>query len=704
MKKMIILFGIMSVLAAASEKEVALEKSVVISTTGFTESLLKENKNVTIISKEDLNRKDYHNVEEVLRDAPNVMVQQTYFGPVIDLRGNGERALSRVKVLVDGVAINPIDDAMGTLPINTIPVSSIEKIEVIPGGGAVLNGSGTAGGVVNIITKSTERKNYLSVDYGNFSYATNKTSIGAGYNITKDLYVHAGYSYLNGKGYRNGDDKEHGSVNGGFEYQITPNQKIKFNASNFRGNEDNSTPIKKSELARDRKKAGYPVESHMIRDSYSLDYEIKPTENLTLLTTLYTQHLKRKFTENSIMDEYEMKGFKGTNLPVTMVGNFDEKTKGAKIRSKYEYAKGELILGYDYSKTTLKRSSNVRTHGDFKKNMIFFTASAPTTVKIDILNDVYKETNAVYGLNKYNVTDKLSLITGLRYEHSEFGGDRKSNTFVKYKIPFLGEKKHNIPKSISDKKTSDDFAGEIGLNYLYSDTGNLYARYERGFISPMPGQITNKTKDGYYKPNNLKSETSDNFEVGVRDFIGDTYVSWSVFTAFTNDEITLIQGNSHNPATKYWSYENIAKTRRVGTELFAEHYFGKLTLSEGLTYINTKIIKGKYKGEKVPLAPEGKITLKANYQFTNKFNAGLTFNYVGKSNVREFDKKDNSIVTKVSGHHFTDLSLQYKVTDYFTVNAGINNLFNTKYNYSETKDYAIPAPERNYYVGANITF
>lgn len=739
MKKMIILFGIMSVLAAASEKEVALEKSVVISTTGFTESLLKENKNVTIISKEDLSRKDYHNVEEVLRDAPNVMVQQTYFGPVIDLRGNGERALSRVKVLVDGVAINPIDDAMGTLPINTIPVSSIEKIEVIPGGGAVLNGSGTAGGVVNIITKSTERKNYLSVDYGNFSYATNKTSIGAGYNITKDLYVHAGYSYLNGKGYRDGDDKEHGSVNGGFEYQITPNQKIKFNASSFRGNEDNSNPTKKSELARDRKKAGYPVESHMTRDSYSLDYEIKPTENLTLLTTLYTQHLKRKFTENSIMEEFEMNkevdlskkdkspfkkihiNAKGYNIPATMVGNFDEKTKGAKIRGKYEYAKGELVLGYDYSKTTLKRTSDITASGDFDINMKFFLKkfpmsfpmkikNIPTISKTNVLNDVYKETNAVYGLNKYNVTDKLSLITGLRYEHSEFGGDRKSNTFVKYSLPKYipvvgGQKfKHNISESISDKKTSDDFAGEIGLNYLYSDTGNLYFRYERGFISPLPIQITDKTKDGDYKPNNLKSETSDNFEIGVRDFIGDTYVSWSVFTTFTDNEITLIQGNSHNPADKYWAYKNIDKTRRIGTELFAEHYFGKLTLSEGLTYINTKITKGEYKGEKVPLAPEGKITLKANYQFTNKFNAGLTFNYVGKSNVREFDKKDNSIVTKVSGHHFTDLSLQYKVTDYFTVNAGINNLFNTKYNYSETKDYAIPAPERNYYVGANITF
>lgn len=776
MKKMIILFGVISLLAAANEKTVVLEESV-ISTTGFVESLLKENKNVTIVSREDLNRKDYRNLEEVLRDTSNVMIQQTYFGPVVDLRGNGERALSRVKVLVDGIAINPIDESMGSSPINTIPISSVDRIEIIPGGGAVLNGSGTAGGVVNIITKSTERKNYLTVDYGNFSYATNKVSVSTGYNVNKDFYVHGGYSYLKGNGYRDGDDKEHGTANAGFEYQVTSNQKIRFNASKFRGNEDNSTPILKSELAKNRRKSGYPVEGRTTRDSYSLDYEVKPTEDLTLLTTLYTQHLNRKFTENSTLDEYEMTipsssrgmgsgrpsgmpgrisggalygagapsgmpssssrgvagmssggmpggvshgagmgrptgnlSFRGEDLPTTLTGSFDEKTKGAQLRGKYKYNKGELVLGYDYSKTTLERKSNVKSHGNFKGAFGGQNLEVPAHIEIDILNNVYKKTNAIYGLNKYNVTENLTLITGLRYEHSKYGGNRNNNTNIKYTIPKsvprLGgkEQNHNIPRYASDEKSSNNFAGELGVNYLYSDVGTVYARYERGFISPLPGQITDKTKELTYTSNNLKSETSDNFEVGVRDYVGDTYVSWSLFTTFTNDEITLIQGNSHNPANKYWSYKNLAKTRRIGTELFAEHYFGKLTLSEGVTFINTKITKGEYKGQKVPLAPEGKVTLKANYNFTEKFNAGISFNYLGKYNVREFDKQDNSVVTKVSGHHFTDVNFQYKVTDYFVVNAGINNIFNRKYNYIETRNAATPAPKRNYYIGGSLKF
>lgn len=708
MKKTLILLGIISILTNAEEQGVKLEDTVITSTTGFEEKLGKENKNIILITKENLEKKEYKNVEEVLRDSPNVMVQETYFGPVIDLRGNGERALSRVKVLVDGVAINPLDESMGTLPINTIPVNSIEKIEVIPGGGAVLNGSGTAGGVVNIITKATERKDYFILNYGNHSYDTNKISFSTGYNVSDNLYINTGYSYLNGKGYRDGDQKENGSFTGGFDYRLTPNQRIKFQGTKFRGNEDTSTAPMREELAKDRKIAGFPVQSNSDRESYTLDYELKVNNQLTLLTTLYDQRYKRNFIEDSIMD-YKMDKIGsmpfdliGYDLPARMDGRFDEKSKGAKIRGKYSYDKGELVLGYDYNNTKLKRASYITTSGKFYplRNGNPLPIGMNADVNIDILNDVYKETNAVYALNKYELTDKLNLITGLRYEHSTFGGDRISNT----NVTASPMKPINTSKTISDERESDNFAAEIGLNYTYSDTGSVFGRYERGFISPMPGQITNKNQNLEYTSNDLKSETSDNFEIGIRDFVGNTYLSWSVFTTYTNDEITLIQGNVHNPATKWWAYENLAKTRRIGTEIFAEHYFDKLTISEGITYIDSKITSGDFKDEKVPLAPEGKLTLKADYKFTSKFNAGLAFNYVGKSTVREFNEDNSTFTTKVSGYHFTDLSLQYKINEFFVVSGGINNIFNDKYNYSETKNTATPAPERNYYIGGTLSF
>lgn len=703
MKKIFFLLASISVLSSANEEQaIKLENSIITSTTGFEESLMKENKNVTIIGKESLEKKEYKDLEEVFRDAPNVTIQNTYFGPVVDLRGNGERALSRVKVLVDGVAINPLDESMGTLPINTIPVGSIERIEVIPGGGAVLNGSGTAGGVINIITKSDVQKDYLSFNYGNLSHATNKLEFSAGYNLMKGLYANIGASYLKGNGYRAGDGKEQASFNGGFTYQITERDKIKFQGSYFHGNETTSTSTEKSILDIDRKAAGSPVTSETDRESYSLDYEFKASENLTFLTTLYYQHYKRDFIEKTTMDYVMNRGPMNITIPdmdVKMDGKFDETTYGSKVRGQFKYNKGELVLGYDYSKTDLKRDTIIDANGEF--SMRPGMPSSPVNVNINIVNDIDKETNAIYFLNKYNFIDSLTFTAGARYEHSSIGGDRTSKTSVKVgSMPI-----NTAPKVISSTKKSDDFAGELGLSYVYSDTGTVFFRYERGFISPLPGQVTDKTISLEYKPNNLKSETSDNFEIGFRDVVLDSYISFNLFTTFTNDEITLIQGNVHNPATKWWRYENLDKTRRFGAELFAEQYIGKLTLSEGITYIDSKIRSGEYKGEKVPLAPDMKITLGANYQLTPKFNAGITFNYVGSYNSREFAADGTTtFLTKVSGHNTTNLSFQYKIDEQFQITAGINNIFNSKYNLMESKNSATPADERNYFVSVGVKF
>lgn len=706
MKKLLLLSLLVTALTNA--QEIQLKDTIITSTTGFEESAMKENKNVTVITKEDLEKKVYTDIAEVFRDAPNIIIQNTHFGPVVDLRGNGERAISRVKVLVDGISINPLDESMGVVPMNTIPLNSIERIEVIPGGGAVLNGSGTAGGIVNIITKSSIRKNFFNSEFGGLSYDTQKYTTAAGYNITDNLYANFGYSYLTGNGYRDGDKRENGAFNGGIDYKINEKNRIRFQGSKFSGNEDSSYPISKELLSQDRKKAGSPSESKSDREAYSLDYEYKATENLTFLSTIYKQNYEKNFTDLIHMKTFKIKmgnmpfGIIMKDVDSSMNGLFSEKSKGIKLKSKYKYENGEIILGYDYNKTNLLRHSIVKAAGKGYMDIIFQPSLGKVSVNIDLLNDVYKETQGFYGLNKYNLTPDLQLTTGLRFETAKLGGDRTSTT----KPSMNGKPVGTFVKTTSSDKTEDNFAGELGLNYAYNSTGSVYTRYERGFISPVPGQITNKI-GGEYFGNNIKSETSNTFEVGVKDFVGNTFVNLSVFTTFTDDEITIQHGNVHNPATKEWIWLNLDKTRRIGTELFMEQYFGKLTLNQGLSYVNAKITKGAYKGDDVPLVPEGKLTLGASYQFTEKFSTGLLFNYVGKTTVREYDGEhtltsDKTFKTDISSHNFTNLNFQYQVNEYFYLGAGINNLFNNKYNYTETRDSAIPAPERNYYLSGAI--
>ena len=108
---------------------------------------------------------------------------------------------TNVKVLLDGVAINPLNAFNKSLSINSIPVSNIERIEIAPGGGAVLYGNGVSGGVVNIITKgNTKNGGYLESDYS--SYNSKRLAAGGNYNINDKLSFGVNYSGQNNHRYR----------------------------------------------------------------------------------------------------------------------------------------------------------------------------------------------------------------------------------------------------------------------------------------------------------------------------------------------------------------------------------------------------------------------------------------------------------------------------------------------------------------------
>lgn len=732
MKKIMILALIASA-SAYSATEIQLDKTVVSSTTGFEKPIVEENKNIVLITSEDISKKQYTDVESILRDTPNVVIQETEFGPVVNLRGSGERSMSRVKTMVDGVTITPLEEAMGTLPINSIPVGAIEKIEIIPGGGATLYGSGTTGGVVNIITKSNARKDFINADVKYGSFATKDTGIAFGQNITDNLYVNFAGQYVDKNGYRENEELESKSFNGGFDYKINDKHRVKFQSTYYDDKGTSSTAVENSILEYNRKKAGDNISSDSTRESFALDYEYKPLDNFTFYATAFKTKYERNFIQDDLMSGSQVSDMiTGLGMPFpptindkfikgTMNGNFIEKTDGIKLKSKYDYDRGSLVFGYDYTATNLKRNSLVNTDSFTGKVM---GKNFNATFKTDTFVDMNKDTHALYTLNDYKLTDRLNLITGLRYEYSKYNGNRLTNTKPNINVESKpGSGIYNpmsipVPSKTSEvDRTIDNFAGEIGLNYKYSDTGNIYSRYERGFISPLPTQLTNKINNGKsteYQDSNLDSETIDSIEFGIKDFIGNSYVSATIFASQTNDEIATLDRNSDNPATKLWRFVNIGKTRRIGTEFYSEQYFDKLTLNQSISYVDAKITKvgnvndGEsylQKGDKVPMVSDWKITLGADYSLTDRLSFGANYTYNSGYEKRELAESGKTPKTiKTSGYGVTDAYVKYNVNDYFTLKGGINNLFNKEYNYYETSTTSIPAPERNYYISGSFTF
>ena len=149
---------------------------------------------------------------------------------------------------------------------------------------------------------------------------------------------------------------------------------------------------------------------------------------------------------------------------------------------------------------------------------------------------------------------------------------------------------------------------------------------------------------------------------------------------------------------------NLGKTERVGFELKAEQYLGKLTLSQSYAYINAKIKDGEVKsvdvsGNRVANVPRNKFNIGANYRFTDNFNLGAEVVYVD-----DIYLNNQNLGGKTNSHTVANIRANYNFNFGLSLYAGINNLFNEKYyedvDYSVSKGYTYdPAAERNYYVG-----
>ena len=662
LKKLAILsFIVAGMLAFGDDNDtfnVKLEESVVTAT-GFDDVQSNQIKNTTIVTAQDIHNKGYNTIEEILKRTPGINFVNNGFGYIVDVRGQGvQGAAKNVKVLVDGSPLNILDMSHAILPLNSISVEDIEKIEIINGGGTVLYGGGTAGGVINVITKKTQEEPVKNkVYYQNSSFDTNKLGFGTSIKFADNFLLDLGYENINGNGYRRGDKRDGENLRGGFTYNISDNQTLRFKAARYKEESKESDGITKTQLNNDRKQAGTTLtESNLDRTEYSLNYEIKPTDNLTFSLLGYNQKTIR---------DYDQEAPAGRMTHKTD-GQFKDRKTGVDLKGKYNYGLGNVIFGYEY----IKNSSNRSSYGAmYMRNRRLFPTS---TVDIDL----QKNTHSAFVQGRHSLTDKLEGTLGYRYEHADYDIHRTDGTNIINK---------------NTKKSNNAY--ETGLNFKYSDTGNVYAKYERGYRSPSPTEMVDKSTTRGYVLNNLKSEKYDTYEIGIKDMIGPSFVSLTGFYTKKNDEILINMPGGHG---LNWTYKNLQETERKGVELFAEQYFGTFRLNESVSYVDAKISKGTDKNKKIPYVSKTKATLGANYEVLTGLNLTADLNYFSNSVDGNYEK--------IKGYSTTDLGLSYAHKTGLGVQAGVKNVFDKKYYRYKNGDSYIPEAERTYYVGVSYNF
>ena len=721
MKKYLMSLSLFIFCATSYGETIDLGEKSIYSETGFKNSLRSSTTSPFILKSEDIEGKGYTSVSEVLDSIPGVNIKEGAH-PAIDLRGQGfQKAKATVQLLVDGIPANMLDTSHQNVPINVVNIDEIERIEVIPGGGAVLYGSGTSGGVINIITKKYKNKNIRGgIEYQISSFRNNKFDVSTGTSIGNfDFDVN--YSKNRKYGYRDYDFTNSDYFSGRINYNINKTDNIAFKYSGYRSKYTYPASLTETQMNKDRRQSGLGSDdkndnNKIKKDEFSLTYNSKITNNNDLNVVAFYQ--KTEIPSESISDGTGMyKGIlagqvaglssalRNPSLPTSARlamtnrlnalmaqlrnpsrvdfsshSNFEDRKISIKAKDKYTYdnSGSNIIIGLGYTDDNMIRASKMELVGKMKL--------------VDTHMDLTKKTFESFALNTYKVNN-FEFIQGLRYEKSKFDGSRR-----------------NLDDVSTVKRDMNNWAGTLAVNHLYSDTGNIYLKYERGFTSPSPSQLSDKVRTSSgafdYVTNNLKSEKTNQFEVGWNDYLLGSLLSADIYYSETKDEIaTIFDGGRAHP-TNGFKTTNLGKTRRYGFDLSAEQKLENFTFKESYSFVKTKILKDNDKnieGKEIAEVPNHKLLLSVDYNISSKFTVGAEYEYKAAAFVDNTNKYGKDKAKSVF-----NLRANYQVNDSLDIYAGVDNVFGAKYYNSVTLSSGDrlydPAPRTTYYTGFKYKF
>ena len=721
MKKYLMGLSIFIFCATSYGETIDLGEKSIYSETGFKNSLRSSTTSPFILKSEDIEGKGYTSVSEVLDSIPGVNIKEGAH-PAIDLRGQGfQKAKATVQLLVDGIPANMLDTSHQNVPIDVVNIDEIERIEVIPGGGAVLYGSGTSGGVINIITKKYKSKNIRGgVGYQISSFRNNKFDVSTGTSVGNfDFDIN--YSKNRKHGYRDYDFTNSDYFSGRINYNINKTDNIAFKYSGYRSKYTYPASLTETQMNKDRRQSGLGSDdkndnNKIKKDEFSLTYNSKITNNNDLNVVAFYQ--KTEIPSESISDGTGMyKGvlagqvaglssaLRNPSLPASARlamtnrlnalmtqlrspsrvdfsshSNFEDRKISIKAKDKYTYdnSGSNIIIGLGYTDDNMIRASKMELVGKMKL--------------VDTHMDLTKKTFESFALNTYKVNN-FEFIQGLRYEKSKFDGSRR-----------------NLDDVSTVKRDMNNWAGTLAVNHLYSDTGNVYLKYERAFTSPSPSQLSDKVRTSSgafdYVTNNLKSEKTNQFEVGWNDYLLGSLLSADIYYSETKDEIaTIFDGGRAHP-TNGFKTTNLGKTRRYGFDLSAEQKLENFTFKESYSFVKTKILKDNDKnieGKEIAEVPNHKLLLSVDYNISSKFTVGAEYEYKAAAFVDNANKYGKDKAKSVF-----NLRANYQVNDSLDIYAGVDNVFGAKYYNSVTLSSGDrlydPAPRTTYYTGFKYKF
>lgn len=582
----------------------------------------------------------------------------------------------------------------------TPSVESLDRIEIIRGAASLQFGP-QFGGVVNYIKKRSVSGKKIGVEsmqtIGSNGMFSTFNAVGG--TVGKFSY-YSNINYRRSDGWRanNSYNTWNGFINMG--YQFSKKLSVNFEYSRMDqlvqqpgGATDSSFKLNAQQSS--RKRNWFDLKWNIA--ALNIDYQF--TENNKLNVKVFGL----SGTRSSI-------GFlSGINIPDSIAkatGTYGKRTidqdkylnYGVELRHLYTYnllgQKSNLAVGARAYKGQTDRIQNVNGN----RGEDYDLTAESTVLKRDM---VYNTENiALFAENIFNLTKRLSVTPGMRYEYLK---NQSSGTF--------------------DGRTGTQNSSRqfvllgVGSQYKVSAKTNIYANFSQGYRPVLFSDITPATTDSIDV--NLKDAKGYNIDLGYRGSVGNLFsFDVSVFMLEYGNRIGTYTVNGKNFRT------NIGTSVSKGVESYIEFtptaFFtkfkgGQVNIFATLSFIdavytewNNPDITKNQKDKRVENAPQQIHRLGLNYRYKT---LSTTFQYsvVGSCYADALNtEKPNTAATvgKIPGYEVADWSASVTLKKRYNINTGINNVFDTRYFTRRSGGYPgpgiLPADGRTWYIGVGV--
>jgi len=621
---------------------------------------------LTTIDNEVIESRGAQHLEDILNLAPNVNISSgASRGQYFQIRGIGERSEFKaplnpsVGLYIDGIDLSRSGGAA--------TLFDIEQVEILRGPQGTLYGANGMAGTINLRSTPPSDEFDMKFESTVAEYDTREVGVAVGGPLVEDtllgrfsVHTHRSDGYMDNDflGRDNTQNHDETTARGHLRWMANSDLTIDLNLLHL--NIDNGYDAFTLDNSRNSQ-SDQPGEDSQHTNAFALKADYRASDRVQLQSSLTYSKSDLVYSYD---DDWSYKAeFDDALGPYS---GFDQYERS---RENYSFEMRALSneAGRIFSDTTDwtvglfisdKRQNLDRTY--------FANAIDSSVTDVSEESNSYETLNtAVYGQLDSALTDKLTLITGLRAEYWEADYSDSNN--------------------LSDDPNEMMFGGKVGLNYQINPDHLAFTSLSRGYkaggINVDP-RIDNSKRS-------FDSEYLWNLEAGLKSFWleGDLITSLTAFYTLRKDaqiKSSLKVLRDGGPATAFVDYfVNAEQVSNVGLEAEADwlvntsfRFIGSLGLLHATLddYENPELLEDgvSLSGRRIAHAPAYQFSVGGEYYFSPDWT--LKANVEGKD---EF-YFSNSHNEKSGSYAIVNASLEY-VRKNWTFTLWGRNLFDKDY-------------------------